>query len=151
MHLKNVRPGVRCQKAPPPLLLWVRDLSTIAKPIWPIVILTCSHDRAHLVLGHLPDQGPPWPVAQFGRGPVQGQVSVVPDFFSPYPNYRDHCALGNFQRSRKSFIPFPRYNVNSPGGYLISLVVHWSYGLGVDAVKEPFGSRNGAPVPHTMR
>ena len=36
-------------------------------------------------------------------------------------------------------------NVNSPGAIL--LIVQQSYGLGVEAVKEPFGPRLGAPVP----
>jgi hypothetical protein len=38
------------------------------------------------------------------------------------------------------------FNVNSPGGYLISLVVQQFYGLGVDADEEHFGPRLGTTV-----
>jgi hypothetical protein len=38
-------------------------------------------------------------------------------------------------------------NVNSPGGHLIQ----HSFGLGVEAVKEPFGPRLGAPIPLAVR
>ena len=38
-------------------------------------------------------------------------------------------------------------NVNSPGGF----IVQQSYGLGVEAVKEPFDPRLGDPVPFAVR
>ena len=42
-------------------------------------------------------------------------------------------------------------NVNSLGHHLISIVVQQSCGLEVEAVKEPFGPRLGAPVPLAVR
>ena len=61
----------------------------------------------HWFLGHLPDQCPSCTVAQFGRT-ASSRKSLGISIFFPFPNDEAHCALGNFQRSRNCFIPFPR-------------------------------------------
>ena len=57
------------------------------------------------VIGHLPDQGPSCPVAQFGWTNSRKNLGSYICF--PFPNDGAHCALGNFQHTRNGFIPFP--------------------------------------------
>ena len=60
-----------------------------------------------MVLGHLPDKGPSCPVAQFSQTDSSRKSPSHSTFF-PFPNDGAGCALGNFQHSGNSFIPFPR-------------------------------------------
>ena len=57
----------------------------------------CQSD--HQVLGHLPDQGPSPPNAQFGRAAT---LRV------PFKNDGGHCVLGDLQWYRSVLVPFPR-------------------------------------------
>ena len=59
----------------------------------------------HWVLGHLLDQGPSCPVAQFGQT-ASFKKSLGSSIFFPFSNDGAHCALGNFL-SRNCFPTLP--------------------------------------------
>ena len=63
----------------------------------------CRSD--HQVLGHLPDQGPSPPIAQFGRAATLGRVLVVPNFF--HLRMEPTVFLGTFN-AVPFLVPFPR-------------------------------------------
>ena len=58
----------------------------------------CQSD--HRVLGHLPDQGPSPPIAQFDLAPALGRVLVVPNFF--------HLRMMILQCCRHVFVTLPQ-------------------------------------------
>ena len=56
----------------------------------------CQSD--HWVLGHLPDQGPSPPIAQFGWAP-SSRKSLGGSKLLPFKNDGGHCVLGDLQCS----------------------------------------------------
>ena len=65
----------------------------------------CQSD--HWVLGHLPDQGPSPPIAQFGRAAIS-RKSLGGSKLLPFKNAGGHCVLGDLQCCRHFLVPFPR-------------------------------------------
>ena len=65
----------------------------------------CQSD--HWVLGHLFDQGPSSPIAQFGR--AASSKSLVGSKRLPFKNDGGHCVLGDLQCCRHFLVPFPRF------------------------------------------
>ena len=65
----------------------------------------CPSD--HWVLGHLPDQGPSLPIAQFGRA-ASSRKSLVGSKLLPFKNAGGHEVLGDLQCCRNCLVPFPR-------------------------------------------
>ena len=61
----------------------------------------------HRVLGHLPDQGPPPPIAQFGRV-ASSRKNLGCSKLLPFMNDGGHCVLGDLQCCRNVVGPFPR-------------------------------------------
>ena len=64
----------------------------------------CQSD--HWVLGHLPDQGPSPPNAQFGRA-ASSRKSLGGSKLLPIENGGGHCVLGNLQYYRNVWNPSP--------------------------------------------
>ena len=65
----------------------------------------CQSD--HQVLGHLPDQGPSPPIAQFGWAD-SSRKSLGGSKLLPFKNDGGHYVLGDLQCSRNVSVPFPR-------------------------------------------
>ena len=65
----------------------------------------CQSD--HRVLGHLPDQGPSPPIAQFGWA-ASSRKSLGGSKLLPFKNDGGHCVLGDLQCCRIFLVPFPR-------------------------------------------
>ena len=65
----------------------------------------CQSD--HRVLGHLPDQGPPPPIAQFGWA-ASSRKSLGGFKLLPFKNDGGHCVLGDLQFCRHFLVPFSR-------------------------------------------
>ena len=65
----------------------------------------CQSD--HRVVGHLPDQGPSPPIAQFGRA-ASSRKSLGGSKLLPFKNDGGHCVLGDLQCCRNVLVPFPR-------------------------------------------
>ena len=65
----------------------------------------CQSD--HWVLGHLPDQGPSPPIAQFVRA-VSSSKSLGGSKLLPLKNDGGPCVLGDLQCCKKMLLPFPR-------------------------------------------
>ena len=61
----------------------------------------------HRLLGHLPDQGPSPPIAQFGQA-ARSRKSLGGSKLLPFKNDGDHCVLGHLQCCRNVLVPFPR-------------------------------------------
>ena len=61
----------------------------------------------HRVLGHLFDQGPSSPIAQFGRA-ASSRKSLGGSKLLPFQNDGGHCVLGDHQYGRNVLVPFPR-------------------------------------------
>ena len=59
------------------------------------------------VLGHLPDQGPSPPIAQFGWAASSGK-NVGGSKLILFKNDGGHCVLGNLQCCRHFLVPFSR-------------------------------------------
>ena len=71
----------------------------------------------HRVLGHLPDQGPSSPIAQFGR-PASSRKSLGGSKLLPFKNDGCHCVLGDLQWCRNILVLWfpiymPRHNLVS--------------------------------------
>jgi hypothetical protein len=60
----------------------------------------------HLVLGHLPDQGPSAPTAQFGRRPAIGRVVELPNFFN-LRMMEANVFIGTFNAAEMFWHPSP--------------------------------------------
>ena len=58
-------------------------------------------------VGHLPDQGPSAPIAQFGRAASSGK-SLGGSKLLPFKHDGGHCVLENLQCCRNVLVPFPR-------------------------------------------
>ena len=58
-------------------------------------------------LGHLPDQGPSPPIAQFGRA-ASYRKSLGGSKLLPFKNDGSHCVLGDLQCCQNVLVPFPR-------------------------------------------
>ena len=76
----------------------------------------------HRVLGHLPDQGPSPPIAQFGRV-ASSRKSLGGSTFLPFKN-GGHCVIGNLQCCSNFLLSFPRHvprhnPVSEPYGQLL--------------------------------
>jgi hypothetical protein len=83
----------------------IGEVCTALKPISAKEL--CSLVRVVFgVFGHLPDQGPSCPVAQFGQT-ASSSSSLGSSLFLQFPNDWDRSGL--FWHSRIFFIPFPRY------------------------------------------
>jgi hypothetical protein len=65
----------------------------------------CQTD--HQVLGHLPDQGPSPPIAQFCRA-ASTRKSLGGSKSLSFKN-GGHCVLGDLQCCRNVLVPFPRF------------------------------------------
>ena len=65
----------------------------------------CQGDRR--VLGHLPDQGPSPPIAQFGWA-ASSRKNLSGSKLVPFMNDGGHCVLGDHQCCRHFLVPFPR-------------------------------------------
>ena len=65
----------------------------------------CQSD--HRVLGHLHEQGPSPPIAQFGRV-ASSRKSLGGSKLLPFKS-GGHCVLGDLQCCRRFLEPFPRY------------------------------------------
>ena len=61
----------------------------------------------HRVLGHLPDQGPSPPIAQFNQA-ASSRKSLGGSKLLPFKNEGGHCVLGDLQCCRNVLVPFPR-------------------------------------------
>jgi hypothetical protein len=57
-------------------------------------------------LGHLPDQGPSPPIAQFGWA-ASSRKSLGGSKLLPFKNNGGHCVLGDLQCCRHFLVPFP--------------------------------------------
>ena len=66
-----------------------------------------SSFRDHRVLGHLPDQCPSPPIAQFGRA-ASSRKSIGGSKLLPFKNDGGHCVLGDLQCCQNVLVPFPR-------------------------------------------
>ena len=67
-----------------------------------------SPKRNHWVIGHLPDQGPSPPIAQFGRA-ASSRKSLGGSKLLPFKNDGDHCVLVDLQCCIHLLVPFPRF------------------------------------------
>ena len=65
----------------------------------------CQSD--HWVLGHLPDQGPSPPIAQFGQA-ATSRKRLVGSKLLPFKNDGGHCVLGDLQCCIHFLVRFPR-------------------------------------------
>ena len=83
-------------------------------PISTQALELCQSD--HRVLGHLPDQGPSPPNAQFGCA-ASSRKSLGGSKLLPFKNYGAHCVLGDHQCCQHFLVPFrrsvPRHNLVS--------------------------------------
>ena len=61
----------------------------------------------HRIRGHISDQGPSSPIAQFGRG-ASSRKSLCGSKLLPFNNDGGHCVLGDLQCSRHVLVPFTR-------------------------------------------
>ena len=61
----------------------------------------------HRVLGHLLDQDPSLPIAQFGRA-ASSRKSLGGSKLLPFKNDEGHCVLEALQCFRNVLVPFPR-------------------------------------------
>ena len=61
----------------------------------------------HRVLGHLPDQGPSPPIAQFGWA-ASSRKNLGGSKLLPFKNDRGHCVLGDLQCYRSFFGSLPQ-------------------------------------------
>ena len=79
----------------------------MANSKWAVMCLLlelCKSD--HPVLGHLPDQGPSPPIAQFdwaSYSKIIGGSKLL-----PFKNDGGHCVLGDLQCCRNVLVPFSR-------------------------------------------
>jgi hypothetical protein len=60
----------------------------------------------HRVLGHLPDQGPSTPIAQFGLA-ASSRKSLGGSKLLPFKNDGGHCVLGTFNDAETFWYPSP--------------------------------------------
>ena len=66
----------------------------------------CQSD--HRVLGHLPDQGPSLPIAQFGCAASSRKTKTLPSKLLPFKNDGGDCVLRDLLCCRHFLVPFPR-------------------------------------------
>ena len=74
--------------------------------LWRSVRVTDSQKKVFVFLGHLPDQGPSPPIAQFDR--AASSRSLGGSKLHPFKNDGGHCVLGDLQCSIHFLVPFPR-------------------------------------------
>ena len=78
-----------------------------------VVVLECSPistelcQSDHRVLGHLPDQGPSPPIAQYDRA-ANSRKSLGGSKLLPFKNDGGNSFLGDLQCCRNVLVPFPR-------------------------------------------
>ena len=74
-------------------------------PIFAEELELCQSD--HRVLGHIPDQSPSSPIAQFVRT-VSYRKTLGGSKLLPFKNDGGYCVLGDLQCFRNVLVPFPR-------------------------------------------
>ena len=81
------------------------------------------------ILGHVPDQGPSYPVTQFGWT-ANSRKSTAGSKFLQFHNYWGHCAHWNTQRFRNGSIPLHHHNTEFLGLHDLVFVMTCSVNCG---------------------